>query len=781
MTHEKDTALGRKSNLLKDYPDEALLEEVRRVAGLVGRPVLTHADFAKHSGISTSTFARRFGKWRTVLECAGLVHLYSGEAECWQKRYSDEALLEEVRRVAEIVGKPVLTRADFKQHSKVDQSNIRLRFGGWRVALERAGVGHMFSKSGGKTNGSYLDGELLEEVRRVAGLVEKPVLTRADFIMHSTVDPSTISIRFGSWREALEKAGLGDMYSGGSHATLGRFTYTDAELLEEVRRVAQLVDKSVLTQAVFKQYSKIDPSNINRRLGSWSVALQRAGLYHMFSKISDGYSEAELLEEVCRVAGLVEKPVLTRADFIIHSGITTTVIARFGGWRAVLERAGMGYMYSGVVRYTDEELLTEIRRVAQLVGKPVLTQVDFRRHAKVDTSNISARFGNWGAALERAGVGHMYYGGRDSASRRIHRLVHSDEWLLEEVRRVAKLIKKPMLTTTDFDSHSSIDSATPRARFGCWRDVLEQAGIGHMYSGRKMRPKGISRSGYPEEVLLEEVRRVAKLVDGPVLSKASFHKHSIIAVKSLRQFGDWREVLERAGVGHMYSGKIVNARQRSGVRYNDDEVLLAEVRRVAQLIEKPALTKTDFDKHSEISAETLNRRFGNWHNVLERAGVGHLCGHKYFAQIEEQDHFNWHHYPDEVLLEEVRRAAHLVTKPTLSRTDFEKLSGISSHTASRRFGDWREVLEKAGVPHMYSGQRISDRKRSAIRYASNTDVINIIRRAAAKGGRNDLSYNDFYSMTGVGWGTIRRRFGDWRKALEAAGLSGGKNADRVDP
>ncbi|MHB9038653.1 MAG: homing endonuclease associated repeat-containing protein [Armatimonadota bacterium] len=60
--------MRRAPNFIKNYPDDALLEEVRRAAGLVDRPVLTMSDFAKHSGVGVNAIARRFGGWQAVLE-----------------------------------------------------------------------------------------------------------------------------------------------------------------------------------------------------------------------------------------------------------------------------------------------------------------------------------------------------------------------------------------------------------------------------------------------------------------------------------------------------------------------------------------------------------------------------------------------------------------------------------------------------------------------------------------------------------------------------------------
>ncbi len=126
--------------IIKDYPDEALLEEVRRVAELVDKPVLTKGDFVKHSPVGAEALATRFGGWRIVLERAGLAHMHSGEPENLSRRrkHSDEEIFEEIRRVAELVDKPVLTQSEFKRHSEIGIDYLMLRLGGWRIVRELA-------------------------------------------------------------------------------------------------------------------------------------------------------------------------------------------------------------------------------------------------------------------------------------------------------------------------------------------------------------------------------------------------------------------------------------------------------------------------------------------------------------------------------------------------------------------------------------------------------------------------------------------------------------------
>ncbi len=54
--------------------------------------------------------------------------------------------------------------------------------------------------------------------------------------------------------------------------------------------------------------------------------------------------------------------------------------------------------------------LETLRRVARLQVKPVLRRADFQKHSGMSVNTLKVRFktGSWRAILERAGLGHMY-------------------------------------------------------------------------------------------------------------------------------------------------------------------------------------------------------------------------------------------------------------------------------------------------------------------------------------------------------------------------------------
>ena len=114
--------------------------------------------------------------------------------------FSEQTLVEELQRLARILGKDTLSRKDIDQHGKMSSAVVLKRFGSLRQALQAAGLRPTrFMKA---SEEELLD--LLEEVW-VASLERfgrRP--ERADLkTLGSPVSGDTILRRFGSWRKAL--------------------------------------------------------------------------------------------------------------------------------------------------------------------------------------------------------------------------------------------------------------------------------------------------------------------------------------------------------------------------------------------------------------------------------------------------------------------------------------------------------------------------------------------------------------------------------------------------
>jgi hypothetical protein len=149
----------------------------------------------------------------------------------------------------------------------------------------------------------YTDDALISEIRRVAAIVAKPKLFLTDFHRISRVHSTTLRNRFGGWREALEAADLAHLYnepclSGKSHKQLARGMST-TQLLETMKAVAAKLGKGTLTAQEFDEHAAISKYAICRHFGTWSVALEQAGL----ASVAHGrrYTDEECFENMLMV------------------------------------------------------------------------------------------------------------------------------------------------------------------------------------------------------------------------------------------------------------------------------------------------------------------------------------------------------------------------------------------------------------------------------------------------------------------------------------------------
>lgn len=110
--------------------------------------------------------------------------------------YSEESLLNELKRVAKTLSKDTLKEREFAQHSKASCSVIIRRFGSWNTALEKAGLTIKYEKN-------ISDEDLFAEIERVWNqLGRQPQYKEISKLGKFSTKP--YETRFGSWIKAVE-------------------------------------------------------------------------------------------------------------------------------------------------------------------------------------------------------------------------------------------------------------------------------------------------------------------------------------------------------------------------------------------------------------------------------------------------------------------------------------------------------------------------------------------------------------------------------------------------
>ena len=110
-----------------------------------------------------------------------------------------------------------------------------------------------------------------------------------------------------------------------------------------------------------------------------------------------------------------------------------------------------------------------------------------------------------------------------------------------------------------------------------------------------------------------------------------------------------------------------------------NEELIAELKRIAVKLNKTSLTRNDNDEHGKYSTSTYYRRFGDWSHALLK------------AELEIARLMN---IPEEELFRNLEEIWIKTGRQPRRSEVLKPFSKYSSHTYEKRFGTWREALEK---------------------------------------------------------------------------------------
>lgn len=193
--------------------------------------------------------------------------------------YSDEAFLNEIRRVSSIIENP-LSMVKFNENSKYSAYTIAKRFGGWQKALEKAGLDDSFFPE----NAEITKDELINELKRVSILLGTTCFSQKIFSEHSHICGSTISRKFGFFNKIMTEIGFTTPLKGRK--------YSDDERYENLLNVWTFYGRQPNYSEMKKEPSKVGPKAYVVRWGSW-----RNALLAFLDKINSDMSELNIEKE----------------------------------------------------------------------------------------------------------------------------------------------------------------------------------------------------------------------------------------------------------------------------------------------------------------------------------------------------------------------------------------------------------------------------------------------------------------------------------------------------
>lgn len=188
------------------------------------------------------------------------------------------------------------------------------------------------------------DAQLIEDLQRIATELGKSP-TKDEYTTAGQFNATTLIRRFGSWREALEAAGLS--HTPKIKVVLANRNTPDEALLVDLRRVAVDLDKSP-TMAEYNRAGEYNASTLVRRFGNWFKALEAATLPPSRPPIN--IPEDDLLRNVLDVwTRLGRQPRYAEMDDRSLSAFSAGTYAnRFGSWGKALRS------FERYVNATDE-------------------------------------------------------------------------------------------------------------------------------------------------------------------------------------------------------------------------------------------------------------------------------------------------------------------------------------------------------------------------------------------------------------------------------------------
>lgn len=249
---------------LEDRSDHAVLEEIRRVAALEPDRRLTRRVFDSHSRIKSSAVHRRFGSWGEATRRAGLAHALPD--------FSDAAIIEDLRRVSESFPNEPFTSAFYSTQGRYSSSIFKRRFGGWREALDAAGIGNRYlgppttDRMRSQPLRAMSDEDILARIRDVSAQLGKTSLAGADIEANSEITRDMMHRRFGSVSAALKQAGVEQVNHGRR--------YTEDQVFENLLKVWTHYGRPPAHSEMDQPPSTVGSNTYIKRYGGWRKALK---------------------------------------------------------------------------------------------------------------------------------------------------------------------------------------------------------------------------------------------------------------------------------------------------------------------------------------------------------------------------------------------------------------------------------------------------------------------------------------------------------------------------
>ncbi len=118
--------------------------------------------------------------------------------------------------------------------------------------------------------------------------------------------------------------------------------------------------------------------------------------------------DEDFIKDIQETAKRLGKTTLTGEEYAAHGKYNpSTLRRRFGTWKDVLEKSGLetkGHNFK--LSYTDDEVISDLKRVAIILGKETITREEYDSLGKFSCATLieQKHYGSWNAILKLAGM-----------------------------------------------------------------------------------------------------------------------------------------------------------------------------------------------------------------------------------------------------------------------------------------------------------------------------------------------------------------------------------------
>ena len=178
-----------------------------------------------------------------------------------------------------------------------------------------------------------------------------------------------------------------------------------------------------------------------------------------------------------------------------------------------------------------------------------------------------------------------------------------------------------------------------------------------------------------------------------------------------------------------------------------DQEIIEDIRRVAEELRTDYISISTYKAKGKYSQTAIQSHFGTWKNALAICELRDYRNKEELRQISNDDYFL-----------DLQRIALLLGKETVLYKEYKEFGKYSPEHVFFRFNTWDEFLQAADLnPTGLAKHRISEQ-----------ELFDEIERLWTKLGRQPTSTDIIKNhISKYSIDTFKRRFGGWRKALEA--------------